>query len=441
MKTSPYHDIDEQIVRENSERSEAEKHLNYICDDIGPRFVGTPGYIASAEYMADVFRGYGMDRVELEEFTLNVWRRDQSAFVKVLSPSERELPSYELPYSGFTSEEGVKGGVIDVGSGTKEEIEALGDQLKGNIALCTGLSSHRSEIYERCEERGAIAFLLGCPKEGSNFQTGSIKYNEAGKIPGFSISQESTLLLQRLIEKGAELELLVKSRSFCEKDVTWNVVAEIEGKENPDEWVLMGGHLDSHEISPGAFDNAAGAMLVTETARLLSFHKEKLKRSMRFILFSGEEVGLLGAYHHAKAHSNELKKARFMLNSDTPAAGFPKGLHFHAMPHGEQYIDKLSEEMGEPLTFKTFFHSHSDHYPFVLQGLPTAGMGGGSEGPKMDSWYHMEADTPEKVPFDSVNAGAAFAARFLFRASNEESWPFEHRTQGEVDRLVESLNH
>lgn len=441
MSSNPYAEIDHKIVADNRSNSEAEKHLYHICDNIGPRFVGTPGYRASADYMASVFRSYGMDKVELEEFKLNAWKRGKIASLSIVSPMARELPCHELPYSGSTPVGGLSGQVLDVGAGTKEELEKIGDQLRGKIALCTGLSAHRSVIYQHCEELGAVAFLLSCPKPGGIFQTGSIKYNEQGSIPAFSISSESTSLIQRLTKKGIELELHVESDSSCEADVTWNIVGEFQGKDCPDEWVIMGGHLDSHEISSGAFDNAAGAVLVTETARLLSKIKDQLKRSFRFILFSGEEVGLLGSHFHAETRSEELKKARFMLNADTPATGFPKGLHFHAMPSGEDYMQELSKEMGEPLAFKSFFHSHSDHYPFVLQGLPTAGMGGGSEGPAMESWYHMEADTPEKVPFASVNAGSAFAARFLLRASNEENWPFEHRSQEEIDELVASLEH
>jgi hypothetical protein len=441
MTINNYSDIDQEIVANNTSHSEAEKNLYHICDNIGPRFVGTPGYLESAEYMAEVFRGYGLDKVELEEFPLMAWKRGDVATLSIVSPMKRDIPCHELPYSGSTPKGGVSAEVIDIGSGTKDDLDRLGDQLKGKLALCTGLSSHRSDIYQACEARGAVGFLLSCPKPGGIFQTGSIKYNEQGSIPGFSISNESTLLIQRLSAKGIALKLQIESDSGCESDVTWNVVAEIRGTEFPDEWVVMGGHLDSHEISSGAFDNGAGAVLVTETARLLSSLKGQLKRSFRFILFSGEEVGLLGSHFHAESHAEELKRARFMLNADTPASGFPKGLHFHAMPSAESYMNELSKEMGEPLAFKSFFHSHSDHYPFVLQGLPTAGMGGGSEGPPMESWYHMEADTPDKVPFESVNAGASFAARFLLRASNEESWPFGHRSEEEVKELVASLGH
>jgi len=437
MTSNPYFEIDQQILADNKGTSQIRRNLYHLCDMVGPRFVGTPGYRKAVDHMAQIFRGYNMDRVEREEFGLNVWRRGSKATVAIISPVARELPCHELPYSGSTPRGGAKAELVHIGKGTEGDFLALGDKVRGRMALCTGLSSHRSEIYKLCAARGAVAFLLTCPKPGGGFQTGSVCYNQQGAIPAFSISQESALLLQRLMDREPGLQLHVESDSICERDVSWNVVAELHGQDRPDEWVLMGGHLDSHDISPCAFDNGAGAVLVTETARLLSAHRLSLERSCRFVLFSAEEVGLLGSHHHAQVNTEQLKRTRFMLNADTPATGFPKGLFFHGIPSGEAFINELSQEFGEPLFFKSRYHCHSDHYPFILQGLPTAGMGGGPEGRKLESWYHMVGDTPEKVSLESLDAGAVFAARFLLRASNRKHWPFAHRSPAEVKALVE----
>ena len=119
--------------------------------------------------------------------------------------------------------------------------------------------------------------------------------------------------------RNQALRFTLATDATIEQDTTWNVLGELRGSEYPDELVIMGGHLDSHEIGPGAFDNGAGVLMVIEAARLLAKQRTHLKRTIRFIGFAGEEVGLLGSHYHAKTHAAQLREARFMLNCVTPA--------------------------------------------------------------------------------------------------------------------------
>jgi len=98
----------------------------------------------------------------------------------------------------------------------------------------------------------------------------------------------------------------------------------------------------------------------------------------------------------------------------------------------------LAEQMETPIPFHDRFHCHSDHYPFVLQGLPTAGMAGGEFAPQIRSYGHMAADTPDKISLTDLREGAAFAARILLRAANDEQWPCMRRTPDQVEELLNS---
>lgn len=431
----PFLSIDKRLVADSATSDDAARNLFYLCDRIGSRFAGTDGYRQAAEFMLDRFKSYRLQNAHLEAFELDAWRRGEPARLGILSPVVRSCPCYELPYGAATGQKGVKARLVDVGGGSAEECKAVRGKLKGRLVLTDGSSGHRTEIYARCVAEGAAGFILGNRAPGMLLQTGSV-YNDGGAIPAVCVGSETVAELQRLAKIGP-VRLHLVTDSACEPAPTWNVVGELRGSEHPDELVIMGGHLDSHDISPGAFDNGAGAVMVAESARLLAKHRKHLKRTVRFICFAGEEVGLLGSHYHAKAHATELRKARFMLNCDTPALGRPRGLAFHKCPKAKPYMQTLAEEMQTEILCQDRAHCHSDHYPFILQGVPTAGVAGGPEGASVNHYVHMAADTPEKIPLSDLRDAASFAARMLLRAANDERWPLRRRSAAEVKKWRE----
>ena len=164
----------------------------------------------------------------------------------------------------------------------------------------------------------------------------------------------------------------------------------------------------------------------------------RLKRTVRFIGFGAEEVGLLGSHAHARRHAKELRRARFMLNCDMPGLGGPGGLAFHECPAGADYLAELSAQMEAPLACGNRSHCHSDHFPFVLKGVPTAGLAGGRPGAAAGAAPHTAADTADKLCLTDLRETAAFAARFLLRAASDERWPIKRRTPKQVRAFVEN---
>jgi len=429
--------IDRRILADSGTSGESGRNLHYLCDRIGPRFAGTPGYRAAAEFMLDVFRKYRLDSAELEPFEFLAWRRGEPAELAMLKPFDRTCPCYALPYGAPTGPGGVEAEVVNIGAGSDEDIKSKRKLIKGSFVLTTSKAAHRTDIFARCAALGAAGFILASGAEGMALPTGTVADGERTTMPAVGIGHESALLMERLAAEGAVRFRLTMNPSY-ERTTTWNVVGELTGTESPDELVVMGGHLDSHEIGPGAMDNAAGAVQVMEAARLLSKQRKHLKRTVRFIGFGAEEVGLLGSHHHARKHAARLRKARFMLNSDCPGLGNPKGLVFHKCPGAREYVESLSREMDTPIAFRERFHCHSDHYPFVLKGLPTAGMSAGRFSPSINHYAHMAADTPDKISLTDLREGAALAARVLLRASSDEDWPIKRRSPAEIKRLLSS---
>ena len=379
MSTNPFLACDKRILADSATSGAAAQNLFTLCDEIGPRFAGTDGYRRAAEFMLEQFQSYRLDRAELEPFSFAAWRRGAPAQLSMQTPLVKAYDCYALPYSGTTGPRGVSAALVDIGAGAAADIETHRKKIKGRFVLTTAAGAHRTAIYATCESLGAVGFILGNTVDGMMLHTGSVANGRGGTIPAVSIGCESAQQIRRLTGSGRSRFTLVTDATV-EQATTWNVVGELHGSEHPDELVIMGGHLDSHEIGPGGFDNGAGVVMVMEAARLLARQRKHLKRTVRFIGFAAEEIGLLGSHYHATAHASELRKGRFMLNCDTPALGRPRGLAFHDCPKGAAYLSKLSEQMESEIVCQNRVHCHSDHYPFILQGLPTAGMGGGRFG-------------------------------------------------------------
>ena len=432
---NPFLALDQKIIADASLSNELSDNLFYLCDNIGTRFQGTPGYLEAAEFIQSKFKEYKCDRTELEAFDYLSWKRGAEAKLTMSSPLIKEFPCYALPNSTPTGDKNLKAEVVVIGAGTPAEIENLGKKLKGKLAMTSKATGPRSEVYARCIEKGAIGFIFANAHPGMMVQTGSIGIPEDGKIPAVGIGLESALQIERMAQKE-KVYLELESHCHFEKDTSWNVLGEIKGSEHPDEWVIVGGHLDSHDVSPGGTDNASGVLVAVETARLLAKHKKKLKRSIRFMGFACEEVGLLGSHYHAKKHAKEMKKTRFMLNSDCPSPGYPKALKFHRCPNAGEYTKNLSEQMMMEIKYMDIFHSGSDFYPFLLQGVPTAGLGAGYFTKSVDTFYHMSGDTPEKICIDGLKSTAAFAARVLVRAANDDNWPNMRKSKADVKKLL-----
>ena len=135
---------------------------------------------------------------------------------------------------------------------------------------------------------------------------------------------EDAKMIQRQLERGpVTVHLTIENKTSGETTVN-NVVAEIRGRERPDEWILIGAHLDSWDFGTGAEDNGTGAVTVLEVARALMASGKTPRRSVRFALWGGEEQGLLGSHAYSQAHKKDLAECIAVLNTDN-GSGHPKG--------------------------------------------------------------------------------------------------------------------
>jgi hypothetical protein len=264
---------------------------------------------------------------------------------------------------------------------------------------------------------------VGAVLQASEKWYGLLNMGAAGReylpsaIPTAFIARENYTLLWRLLDAGAvEAEVNIGS-SFSGKPVeVYNTVAEITGSEKPDEVVIVGGHLDSWDLGTGATDNGTGSMAVLEAARALQKLGVKPKRTIRFVLFTGEEQGLNGSRAYVKAHQQELEKISGVLVHDS---GTGKVLTIGLMGNyaARETIDRAlnplaqAKEVGlaEPTLLS---EGGSDHVPFDAAGVP--GFWCVQEGADYDKTHHSQADTLDRVRWDDLTEGAQVLAVFAY---------------------------
>ena len=434
MSENPYLDLDRSIIADAYTSDYTEYVLGTLCDTIGMRFSGTDGERRGAEFIAEQFAV--LDSARIEEFPFTAWRRGTEARLTVGGAVNREIPCISLPFGAATPAAGVTGTLVDIGAGAPEEIERRREEIRGRIVMTDASAVHRGEIYGRVSQAGAIAFVLKGRSPGMMLPTGCVSFGAPGTLPAIGIAYESGLQISRFLAAG-EVSLSIATFDRFEAGRSCNVVGELRGTTYPDEYVVIGGHMDSHDVAPGAVDNASGTTCVVEVARLLGALRGRLERSVRFVGFGSEEVGLLGSYRYAQEHAVEMPSTRLMLNIDCVSMSRPKGFLFHKVPGAKEYVDALRAQMREPLPFFERVHSHSDHFPFLLKGVPTAEIHGELFNPGVKAFAHMAGDTADKVSLIDLREESALAARLVVRAANDPGWPFRSRTPDEVSSLLE----
>jgi len=254
-------------------------------------------------------------------------------------------------------------------------------------------------------------------------------------LPVGEIGMEDAQLIQREAERGPVVVQLALHNEVAGETTVNNVIAEIRGSERPEEWILIGAHLDSWDFGTGAQDNGTGAVSVLEAARAMMALGKAPRRSVRFALWGGEEQGLLGSYAYSLAHQNEMNHAVAVLNTDN-GAGHPKGwkvegrkdLKDAMQPWSDGLLKDLS---GGGLSMETTYDT--DHGPFLLQGVPA-----------LDLWvdwgnyfdiHHKASDTLDKVDDLNFKAGEALvvATAYILAQSDKPVAPhIDHKAVGDI---------
>ena len=442
-KTNPYLQLDQQMVGDIYTSQEAMENLTVLCDEYGARFAGTPEEYDAANFIADCFKRYGLQNVKLEEYPYAGWTRG-TATLEVIEPIRRTLHCISLPYcpSGDITTE-----LVSAGYGSPGEYEALSNTATDKLVMAQSASPpdlgrwvHRKEKFERAVLAGASGFIFVSEHPGVGPETGSLQNNREAPIPGISVCKEDGEFLKRLLARNSgKVTLKLKTTDINEPRTSWNVVADLPGHENSEEMIILGCHYDGHDISQGAHDPASGMVSVIEAARALStYAADSLRRTVRFIAFGTEEIGLTGAFRYVDAHDSELDNIRFMLNMDAAGGASRKGIVLHCWDTLEPFFNIARQQMHAEMPVGQKVHSYSDHFPFFLKGVPSCHMGDPEAPPSGRGFGHTAYDTLEKVKLENLRAASSVGARVALRCANTNDFPAKRRNVETVQKIVDT---
>jgi carboxypeptidase Q len=446
------------LIEQALNRSEVMPNLQHLSDVIGPRLSGSPAMRRANEWTAERFKAYGLSAT-LEPYTFGVpWERG-SASLRLTAPFSRAITAQSWAWTEGTGGKTLAGPVVLADLTTPESLAVNRNKVKGAWVLpqapypvwnpdgpeMTAADSIQLQDQRRlrslatadtsaaavAERRqftvdlpyilkaaGALGTLVDGSKE-HGLMTMSGSPNRLSPLPNLVISNEDYALLARLIAAGMtpRLEGRVENRLGSEPVRQWNTVAEIRGTELPGQTVILGAHLDSWDLGTGVTDNGTGSMVVLDAARAIAQSGLKPKRTIRFVLFSGEEQGLLGSRAYAKAHAATADSVQAVLVLDN-GTGAITGQALQ----GRKDLEGLWRELLAPVapldadSVRDASKMGTDHLSFLPYGVPGFNFDQLRRG--YNHTHHSQTDTYDKAVAGDLKQAAAVMAVTAYELAN-----------------------
>lgn len=377
--------------------------------EVGPRLGASEGERRGHERVREAFETAGVHEVSTEEFYLPKWERE-TATIELTAPIDQIFDSIALPGSPSGS---VEAEFVHLGYGLPEDFKDA--DLEGKVVVTRSdvpgyhdRWMHRREKYFRAVEHGAGAFLFQNHVEGQLPPTGSVGggTDVVGPIPAGGVSYE---VGERLARYGSEGT--VEGTLTIETSVTDGSSRNTVGVLGPDteEEIVVCGHVDGHDISEGALDNASGIAVVTEVAAGLAAVEDRLERRVRVIGFGSEELGLKGSQHYTS--TRDLSNVTAVVNCDGVGRGRDMSIRTCGFDGLQEVVEAVAAEFDHPIEAVPKVSTHSDQWPFVWRGIP--GMAVGSDTGAGRGWGHTAADTLDKTDERAIREHGILVARIV----------------------------
>jgi carboxypeptidase Q len=448
------------IAGEGMMNSHAFGFLTELSDDLGARVTGSPAERKAEEWGAAKMKSIGLENVHTEKYTIwRGWTRGM-AEGEILAPVRHKLHVDAMGWTGSTPAAGAEGEVVPVNLyDIENEIKNVA-RLKGKVALVVvkGAPSKSGimlfvqfgDFLKAAGPAGAIAVIGGqggAKSAGMNLtHTGILGLNADFSVPVLSMTSEDQGQLERFIERGITPRVRFNvQNAFTHGPVeTANVVGEIRGREHPEEILVVGGHLDSWDLAQGTTDNGSGTATTLGAAEAIVRSGQRPRRTIRFVLFTGEEQGLDGSFAYVDRHKAELANHLGDLVLDDgpgPVIGFKLGGRDDLVPVFEAFAKTLASFHSMAVDDKV--ESGTDTLPFSIAGLP--GIDVTQDSPDYKYTHHSAADALEAQKPDVLAQNATLMALAAFWIADRPErfaspWPAERtarmlRAQHEYEEL------
>src|ERR1700730_17525408 len=435
------------IIESAMGESPLAENLRRLTDEIGGRVTGTPAAARAVAWGVAAFRDAGVD-VHTEKSASPVTWSEGTSRLEILSAAPFPVHLVSVAWAPATPSGGVEANVVFAGQGSEADFARLGSSAKGAIVLVHSellrtwddlLQEYMKarDIVQRAKSAGATAILWMSTRERMLLYRHVNVFNgQIDALPQAIVAREDALRLARALAAGrsvrVRLDLPNRMGGPVEQE---NVIAEIKGREKPDEWVLLGAHLDSWELGTGALDNGCNAALVVEGARAIKATGLLPRRTIRFVLFSGEEQGTVGSFEYVKAHRAELDKIRAMITYDSGigrVTGYSLGGRRDIEAGVREVLKPLESWGADSHTYDASFGT--DNFDFLLEGVPT--LVANQEEANYLPNYHAASDTLDKVDIRELKLHTALAALTAWGIADRTEALGKRLSRGELDVLV-----
>jgi carboxypeptidase Q len=425
------------------------ENLRRLTDDVGGRVTGSPEMAKAVQWGVTAFRAAGVD-VHSEKYTLPVTWKEGATRLAITAPSTSGaiLRAVSEGWGPPTPRDGIEANVIDIGSGSNEDFSRAGN-IKGAIVLAhSEIGSTWPDLFNeylrppaiiaRAVKEGAAAILwTGARDRLLSYRHTNTLDGEVDKIPQAVVAREDALKLARLVaatpgKVRVKLSLPNAIGGPIEQE---NVVGEIRGYEKPYEVIILGAHLDSWELGTGALDNGCNAALVIEAARAIKATGLLPRRTIRFILFSGEEQGTIGSFAYVKTHAAELDKIRGVIIFDS-GSGRVSGYSLGGRRDTEEGLRQILKPLD---TWGAMQHTSdasfgTDNFDFLLEGVPT--FVANQEIANYLANYHAASDTFDKVDQRELKLNTVIAALTAWGIADRTEPLGRRLSRADLDVLV-----
>jgi hypothetical protein len=416
-----------------------------LCDTIGGRPVGSPANGRAVAWAAAKFKAAGADVVRTEPFPVPFLWLPGTAELSITAPVNVSLRVAACPVAPSTPG-AMTAKVVDAGEGAEEDFARLGAKSKGAIAVVRSKEMKTADdlfaeymrngtIFAAAKKAGAVAVLLQSTRpRGLLYRHPVGLGRELAPLPAAMVSREHAARLLRLAEQGDVTVRFAVANTTGPAYEAQNVVAEIRGSEKPEEVVLLGAHLDSWDLGTGANDNGVNVALVIDVLRGIKELGLKPKRTIRFVAFNAEELGMWGSAEYVRAHAKELGNVAavviFDVGSGRTTNFFLNGREDLRKP-ADAALAAVAGLTGAPHTLEGV--DGTDNFDFLLSGVPNL-VANQDWAPYLPD-YHAESDTFDMVDPREARANAAIASSLVWGLANSDDRA-PRQTKAEVDRLL-----
>lgn len=428
--------------------SPLEENLRILTDTIGGRVTGSPAAHRAANWAAEKFRAAGVDDLHVEKFMIPVGWSEGATHLQVLSPEPFVVHLVSIGWSPATPPGGVTANLVDVGAGDDAGFARAGGAVRGAIALVhteilttwDDLSNEYTvhpAILGRAIKAGTVAVFWMSTRPNLLLYRHNLSINgEVERLPQAILAREDAERFARLLGSGRHVRVHLDMPNHVSGPVeSENVVAEIRGREKPDEFVLLGAHLDSWDLGTGALDDGCNDAMLIDAARVIHSSGTIPRRSIRFVLFTGEEQGMLGSAAYARAHRDEMDRmlaAVIFDDGNGPITGFELA--------GRKDVATAVREALQPaasLGVKEFTldgAGDTDNFDFMLQGVPTLVAIQDPANYMLN--YHAASDTFDKVDIAELKRHVAIAAITGFALADRPERIGPRQSHAEIEQLL-----